>query len=93
VAYKYGISGPWWYGAGATVQVLLFAQVGIHKSSPLHTPNNPLNQLAAKLKLNAPYAHTWLEIVYVRWGRLAHLVLMFFGSVAFAVPQLQFDCH
>jgi Na+/proline symporter len=27
VAYRYGISGPWWYGAGATVQVLLFAQV------------------------------------------------------------------
>lgn len=27
VAYKDGISGPWWYGAGATVQVLLFAQV------------------------------------------------------------------
>jgi hypothetical protein len=27
VAYKYGVSGPWWYGAGATVQVLLFAQV------------------------------------------------------------------
>jgi len=61
VAYKYGISGPWWYGAGATVQVLLFAQ------------------LAAKLKLNAPYAHTWLEIVYVRWGRLSHIVFMFFG--------------
>jgi SSS family transporter len=61
VAYKYGISGPWWYGAGATVQVLLFAQ------------------LAAKLKLNAPYAHTWLEIVHIRWGRVAHLVFMFFG--------------
>ena len=28
VAYKDGIAGPWWYGAGATVQVLLFAQVG-----------------------------------------------------------------
>jgi hypothetical protein len=27
VGYKYGISGPWWYGAGATVQVLLFAMV------------------------------------------------------------------
>lgn len=25
VAMKYGISGPWWYAAGATVQVLLFA--------------------------------------------------------------------
>ncbi|KAF8995977.1 urea transporter [Cyathus striatus] len=61
VAYKFGISGPWWYGAGATVQILLFAM------------------LAAKLKLNAPYAHTWLEIVGARWGRTAHLVFMFFG--------------
>ncbi|KIL65155.1 hypothetical protein M378DRAFT_11013 [Amanita muscaria Koide BX008] len=61
VAYKYGISGPWWYGAGATVQVLLFAM------------------LAAKLKLNAPYAHTWLEIVGARWGKVAHLVFMVFG--------------
>ncbi|KAI0746714.1 urea transporter [Daedaleopsis nitida] len=61
VAYKNGISGPWWYGAGATVQVLLFAQ------------------LAAKLKLNAPHAHTWLEIVAARWGTVAHLVFMFFG--------------
>ncbi|KIK93077.1 hypothetical protein PAXRUDRAFT_829359 [Paxillus rubicundulus Ve08.2h10] len=61
VAYRYGISGPWWYAAGATVQVLLFAQ------------------LAAKLKLNAPYAHTWLEIVATRWGTVAHLIFMFFG--------------
>lgn len=29
VAYKYGISGPWWYGAGATIQVLLFAMVRV----------------------------------------------------------------
>ncbi|KZV83522.1 Na+/solute symporter [Exidia glandulosa HHB12029] len=61
VAYKYGISGPWWYASGATIQVLLFAQ------------------LAAKLKLNAPNAHTWLEIVGKRWGTVAHLVFLFFG--------------
>ncbi|KAF7299220.1 Urea transporter [Mycena indigotica] len=61
VAYKYGISGPWWYGAGATIQVLLFAMI------------------AAKLKLNAPFAHTWLEVVGARWGKTAHLVFMFFG--------------
>ncbi|KAH7921519.1 urea transporter [Leucogyrophana mollusca] len=61
VGYRYGISGPWWYAAGATVQVLLFAQ------------------LAAKLKLNAPYAHTWLEIVGARWGNTAHQIFMFFG--------------
>ncbi|KZT57370.1 urea transporter [Calocera cornea HHB12733] len=61
VAYEYGISGPWWYASGATVQVLLFAM------------------LAAKLKMNAPNAHTWLEIVGVRWGTAPHLILMFFG--------------
>ncbi|RDB19811.1 putative urea active transporter 1 [Hypsizygus marmoreus] len=61
VAYKFGISGPWWYGAGATVQVLLFSQ------------------LAAKLKLNAPYAHTWLEIIGARWGTFAHVLFLFFG--------------
>ncbi|KAF8505220.1 urea transporter [Gautieria morchelliformis] len=61
VAYKYGISGPWWYAGGATVQVLLFAQ------------------LAAKLKLNAPNAHTWLEIVAARWGTFAHSIFLFFG--------------
>lgn len=61
VAYKYGISGPYWYGAGATIQVLLFAM------------------LSAKIKMNAPKAHTWLEIVNARWGITAHLVFMFFG--------------
>ena len=28
VGYKYGVSGPFWYAAGATIQVLLFAIVG-----------------------------------------------------------------
>jgi len=61
VAYKYGVSGPWWYGSGATIQVLLFAM------------------LAAKLKLHAPYAHTWLEIIGARWGKVAHIIFLFFG--------------
>ncbi|KAK0643412.1 urea active transporter [Cercophora newfieldiana] len=29
VAYRYGVSGPFWYAAGATVQVLLFAMLAI----------------------------------------------------------------
>ncbi|KDQ15297.1 hypothetical protein BOTBODRAFT_174141 [Botryobasidium botryosum FD-172 SS1] len=61
VAYKYGISGPWWYGAGATIQVLLFAQI------------------AAKLKLNAPNAHTFIEIIGTRWGLVGHVTALFFG--------------
>ncbi|MDQ7861141.1 hypothetical protein RCO48_09125 [Peribacillus frigoritolerans] len=28
--YQYGISGPFWYAAGATIQILLFAIVAIH---------------------------------------------------------------
>ena len=52
---------PGWYGAGATIQVLLFAQ------------------LAAKLKLNAPHVHTFLEIIRKRWGTSAHIVFLSFG--------------
>ncbi|KAI9706168.1 MAG: hypothetical protein M1820_004929 [Bogoriella megaspora] len=29
VAYKYGVSGPFWYASGATVQVILFATLAI----------------------------------------------------------------
>lgn len=46
-------------------------------------------QLAAKLKLNAPHAHTWLEIVGVRWGQVAHLVFMFFGYTATLLKYLK----
>ncbi|WVQ83382.1 hypothetical protein IAT38_005523 [Cryptococcus sp. DSM 104549] len=60
-AYKFGISGPWWYASGAGVQVLLFAMI------------------ASKLKQHAPYCHTYLEIIKVRWGKVAHLTFLFFG--------------
>lgn len=29
VCYKYGVSGPFWYASGATVQILLFATLAI----------------------------------------------------------------
>jgi len=60
VAYKYGVSGPFWYAAGATVQVLLF---GI---------------LAIEVKRKAPTCHTILEIIEARWGRVTHMVFLFF---------------
>jgi SSS family transporter len=64
VAWNYGISGPFWYAAGATIQILLF---GI---------------LAIEIKRHAPNAHTFLEVIKVRWGTVAHLVFMFFGLAA-----------
>ncbi|KAL9938387.1 hypothetical protein V8E36_003010 [Tilletia maclaganii] len=61
VAYKFGISGPWWYAAGATLQVLLFAAI------------------AAKLKINAPFASTYLQVIRARWGNFAHRVFCVFA--------------
>ena len=29
IAYRYGVSGPFWYASGATVQILLFATIAI----------------------------------------------------------------
>ncbi|KAF9332891.1 hypothetical protein BG006_004227 [Podila minutissima] len=61
VAYKYGISGPFWYASGASVQVLLFSI------------------LAIELKRKCKNAHTFLEIVSIRYGRNAHYIFLFFG--------------
>jgi len=64
VAWKYGVSGPYWYASGATVQILLFSM------------------LAIELKRKAPNAHTFLEIIKVRWGTSAHLVFLVFALMA-----------
>ncbi|KAJ6478748.1 solute symporter family transporter [Mycena vitilis] len=61
VAYDYGIAGPFWYAAGATVQILMFAV------------------LACKVKQNAPRCHTYLEIIYTRYGARCHWVFIFFA--------------
>lgn len=60
VAWKYGVSGPFWYASGATIQVLLFAV------------------LAIQIKRLAPSAHTILEVVDARWGKVAHITFLIF---------------
>lgn len=40
IAYRYGVSGPFWYASGATVQILLFATLAIElkrKAPNAHT--------------------------------------------------------
>ena len=40
IAYRYGISGPFWYASGATVQIILFATLAIElkrKAPNAHT--------------------------------------------------------
>lgn len=64
VAFNYGVSGPFWYAAGACIQVLVFSV------------------MASKMKLNAPYAHTYLEVIRRRWGKLSGVVHTAFGLAA-----------
>ncbi|KAI8977810.1 Na+/solute symporter [Trametes punicea] len=66
-AYTFGVSGPWWYGVGGTIQLAFFAMV------------------AAKVKMNANGAHTFLEIVKVRFGTGAHLLFTFYAFLCILV--------
>ncbi|KAI0753718.1 Na+/solute symporter [Fomes fomentarius] len=66
-AYTFGVSGPWWYGVGGTIQLALFSMV------------------AAKVKMNANGAHTFLEIVKIRFGTGAHLLFTFYAFLCILV--------
>ncbi|KAF9007001.1 hypothetical protein BDQ17DRAFT_1461621 [Cyathus striatus] len=66
-AYTFGISGPWWYGVGGTIQLAIFGMV------------------AAKVKMNANGAHTFLEIVKVRFGTGPHLLFTFYAFLCIMV--------
>lgn len=61
VAFKFGVSGPFWYASGASIQLLLFSLIAI------------------LVKLRAPTCHTFLEIIYARWGRTAHIIFICFA--------------
>uniref|UniRef100_A0A0K3CMK5 BY PROTMAP: gi/472588213/gb/EMS25685.1/ urea transporter [Rhodosporidium toruloides NP11] gi/647395999/emb/CDR38001.1/ RHTO0S03e01772g1_1 [Rhodosporidium toruloides] n=1 Tax=Rhodotorula toruloides TaxID=5286 RepID=A0A0K3CMK5_RHOTO len=44
---------------------------------------------AAKIKMNAPKAHTFLEVIRVRWGTFPHVVFIFFAfATAFLVSSM-----
>ena len=67
VAWQYGLSGPFWYAAGATIQILLFGIIAI------------------EVKRVAPGAHTFCEIIKIRWGTCAHFVFFWYGIAANAI--------
>lgn len=61
VTYELGVSGAWWYGAGACVQIIIFAVSAI------------------ELKRKAPNAHTFQEVVRVRFGKSSHLTMCLYS--------------
>lgn len=66
VAWEYGVSGPFWYASGATIQIHANQQVLL------------FGIMAIEIKRKAPHAHTVCEIVKARWGTAAHLVFLAF---------------
>ncbi|KIJ68206.1 hypothetical protein HYDPIDRAFT_124416 [Hydnomerulius pinastri MD-312] len=63
VTYEYGLSGGYYYAAGATIQIFIMAV------------------LAVRVKMIAPYCHTYLEIVHARYGNTAHFIFATYGLV------------
>ncbi|XP_078578183.1 uncharacterized protein LOC144863097 [Branchiostoma floridae x Branchiostoma japonicum] len=61
VSSKFGISGPFWYAAGASVQIIVFAI------------------LSVELKMKAPGAKTYLQVIKARFGAKAHIVYCVFA--------------
>eukprot|EP00105_Crassostrea_gigas_P021844 XP_011441136.1 PREDICTED: urea-proton symporter DUR3 [Crassostrea gigas] len=61
VGSKYGISGPFWYAAGASVQMLLFSMVSV------------------QLKIRAPGAKTFLQVIKARFGTRTHKIFCGFA--------------
>ena len=61
VGASFGISGPYWYAAGATIQILLMAIMSYY------------------LKLNAPGAKTFFQVIRARFGTRTHIIVLVFG--------------
>ncbi|TPX65724.1 hypothetical protein SpCBS45565_g04923 [Spizellomyces sp. 'palustris'] len=68
VAYQYGISGPFWYAAGATIQVLLFAILAIQVKRVAPNAHTFLEIV------NARYGKT-AHIVFIIFGLACNFVV------------------
>ena len=61
VAYRYGVSGPFWYASGATVQVILFATLAIELKRKAPNAHTFLEAIRARY---GPVTHG----VYITFG-------------------------
>ncbi|KAK2608438.1 urea active transporter [Conoideocrella luteorostrata] len=77
VCYRYGVSGPFWYASGATVQILLFATLAITLKK--RAPNAHTFLEAIKARYGAP-AHFTFIIFGLITNVLVSLMLIAGGS-------------
>lgn len=77
VCYRYGVSGPFWYASGATVQILLFATLAITLKK--RAPNAHTFLEAIKARYGAP-AHATFTVFGLVTNVLVSLMLIVGGA-------------
>ncbi|KAF0464845.1 urea active transporter [Gigaspora margarita] len=70
VAYKYGLSGPYFYAAGATIQVLLFAILAIKLKEVAPTAHTFLEIINARYEKSA-------HIMFLIFGLATNGIIFF----------------
>jgi urea-proton symporter len=78
VAFKYGISGPFWYAAGATIQVILFSMIAVLVKRRAPTCHTFLEIILARWGKPA-------HIIFTCFGLLTNMVvtsMLILGSSA-----------
>ncbi|PQE20212.1 urea active transporter protein [Rutstroemia sp. NJR-2017a BBW] len=68
VAYKYGVSGPFWYASGATVQILLFATIAIELKRRAPNAHTFLEVIKARYGVGA-------HIVFTVFGLMTNILV------------------
>ncbi|KAK9327829.1 hypothetical protein V1520DRAFT_282706 [Lipomyces starkeyi] len=68
VAYRYGISGPFWYASGATVQIILFATIAIELKKRAPDAHTFLEVVRARY---GPIGH----VVFICFGLFTNILV------------------
>lgn len=68
VCYRYGVSGPFWYASGATVQILLFATLAIELKRRAPNAHTFLEVIKARYGMAA-------HIVYIVFGLMTNVLV------------------
>ncbi|KAK0612511.1 Sodium:solute symporter family-domain-containing protein [Bombardia bombarda] len=77
VCYRYGVSGPFWYASGATVQILLFATLAIELKRRAPSAHTYLEVIKARY---GTFAHIVFMVFGLATNILVSLMLIVGGS-------------
>ena len=80
VAYRYGVSGPFWYASGATVQILLFASIAIELKRRAPNAHTFLEVIRARYGMTT---HLVFTVFGLMTNILVTAMLLTGGSAAF----------